>query len=359
MKYPWQATESPASPASQNVEKAEMNKKRENGGCLRAIAIGVISHLVTSIVLLVLLFVILGIVAKGVATPSAGVDEKPALKTVWSYGSGDTLAVRIPVRGLLIEDDGPMPWTGPGPVGGVLRRIRAATVDPEIKAIILEIDTPGGGITACDMIHKALLDFKATDEDRRIVALFGDVAASGGYYVATAADHILAHPTTLTGSIGVIISKINIKSLGDRYGVRMETIKSGANKSILSPFEDMTEEQRRLLQEVVNEMHGRFVSLVVAGRPNLSEGEVRQIADGRVFTGPRAVRYKLVDEIGYWSDAVAKTCELLGVEELRILRYDEVFSLSAILSAAGGRSITPRSVLDAARARAMFVWQAW
>lgn len=364
MKYPWLSTEPPVAPVApvshsdQTTESSEMKKKLEKGGCLRAIAIGVISHLVTSIVLLIFLFVVLGIVARSATTPSAGVDEKPDLKTTWSYGNGDTLAVRIPVKGLLIEDAGAMSLTGPGPVGGVLRRIRAATEDPEIKAIILEIDSPGGGITACDMIHEALTEFKKRDEGRRIVALFGDVAASGGYYVATAADHIMAHPTTLTGSIGVLISKLNVKGLGDQHGVKMETIKSGRNKSILSPFEDMTEEQKILLQEVVDEMHDRFVSLVAAGRPGLSEGEVRQLADGRVFTGAKALRCKLVDGLGYWTDAVLKTSELLGVEELKIVRYDDIFSLSSFLNAQEG-AITPRGLFEAARARAMYVWQAW
>jgi protease-4 len=286
-----------------------------------------------------------------------GIDEVPALKAVWSYGHGSTKVARIGIRGVLMEDAPAGFFVMPGPVHAALTRIRAATEDPEIEAIILEVDSPGGGITACDLIYKALIDFKERYPKRKIVALLGDVAASGGYYVAAAADYIIAHPTTLTGSIGVLLSSLNVKELGEKIGVKLVTIKSGENKDILSPFGTLTEAQREVLQKLIDEMHDRFVMLVAKGRPDLSKDEVRLLADGRIFTGAKALEYKLVDEIGYWNNAVAKTCELLGVEDVRVLRYTEEFSLSSFLRGIQPVKLSSRSLVEQTQARMMYIWQ--
>lgn len=287
-----------------------------------------------------------------------GVDEFPALRETWSYGHGATKVVRIPVKGVLVEHEDGGLFASRGPVETALRQIRAATEDEAVKAIILEVDSPGGGVTASDMIYKALLDFKAADTDRKIVALLGDIAASGGYYVTAAADYIIAQPTTITGSIGVIISKYNVKKLGDDYGVKLETIKSGRNKDILSPFVDLSEEQRVVLQEVVDEMYQRFVDLVAKGRPGVSKEDLQRLTDGRVFTSSKALECKLVDEIGYWNDAVAKTEDFLDVKEVKVVRYSEEFSLSDYLSGLQGVSLTADRLFDRmARVRVMSLWQ--
>lgn len=260
-----------------------------------------------------------------------GVDEFPNMRTVWSYGEGNIVVARIGVRGPIVRPQmGGWLALAHDPVTAALRMIRAAQNDPKIKAIILEIDSPGGGITASDVIYKALMDFRASDPDRRVIALFEDVAASGGYYIAAAANHIIAHPTTITGSIGVLISSLNLKEFGEKYGIRDSTIKSGANKDILNPWTDLTEEQRALLQAMIDEMHGRFVHLVAIGR-NLEESKVREIADGRILSAEEALRHKLIDEIGYWSDAMASTRKLLGADSIKVVRYEQRFSFSAFL----------------------------
>ncbi|MEI6970719.1 MAG: signal peptide peptidase SppA [bacterium] len=290
--------------------------------------------------------------------PGMGADEFPVLRETWSYGGGDTKVVRIPLKGVLVERDDGGPFYSRGPVEIALRQIRAATADDEVKAIILEVDSPGGGLTASDLIYKALVDFRAGSPDRRVVALLGDIAASGGYYVTTAADYIVAHPTTITGSLGVIISKVNVKKLGDEYGVKLETIKSGRNKDILSPFADLSDEQRVVLQEVVDEMQGRFVGLVLKARPAVAKEVIPQLTDGRVYTSSKALEYKLIDEIGYWDDAVARTGSLLGVDEVKVVRYNEEFSFSALLAGAQEASFSAGGLLDKiARARVMSLWQ--
>ena len=287
-----------------------------------------------------------------------GVDEFPTLRETWSYGHGSTKVVRIPVKGVLIESEATSLFSSRGPVETVLRQIRAATVDDSIRAIILEVDSPGGGVTASDIIYKALLDFKAKSEGRKVIALFGDLAASGGYYVATAADYIIAHPTSLTGSLSVLITQLNVKQLGDQYGVRMETIKSGKNKDMLSPFSNLSDEQRIILQELVDEMHGRFVECITKARSALSADEVRSIADGRIFTSKKALELKLIDQIGYWDDAVAKTSELLGEDEVKVMKYADEFSLSAMLSGVDSAPLSINSLLGkAGRIRVMSIWQ--
>jgi len=289
---------------------------------------------------------------------AAGEDEAPRMRETWSCGHGDIKVVRIPVSGVLVEGDDGGLFASRGPVEEALRQIHAATHDHDTMAIILEINSPGGGMTASDLIYKALVDFKRELPGRKVVALLGDIAASGGYYVAAAADYIMAQPTTLTGSFSVIISKINVKGLGDQYGVKLDTIKSGRNKDMLSPFAEMSDEQRKILQDVVDELHGRFVSLIAEARPELSEEDVRQLADGRVFTGGKAREYKLVDEIGYWDDAVSRTCKLLDVDDIKVFRYGEEFSLSALLSGVQPVRLTVAGLVDRlARTRVLTMWQ--
>ena len=295
--------------------------------------------------------------SKSLHSRARGVDESPDLREVWSCGEGTSKVARIPIRGVLIEEGGRGLFDQPGPVEAALRQIRAATEDDAVEAIILEIDSPGGSVTASDLLYKALMDFRKSRDGRQVIALLGDVAASGGYYVAVASDYIIAHPTTLTGSLSVLISKLNVKQLGDRYGVKMDTIKSGKNKDLLSPFSELTEEQRALLQSLVDDMHERFVSLIANGRGKMTIEDIRRLADGRVFTGARAMELKLVDEVGYWDDAVERTCKLLGVDSVRVVRYSEPFSLYEVLAGAKAPSFSPRSVLDeVGRVRMLSLW---
>jgi len=260
-----------------------------------------------------------------------GADEFPDLTEVWSYGSGDTKVVDIPLTGVIMleEQDGYFSRIS-GTALAALMSIRRATHDPDVKAIILSVDSGGGGITASDILYDALLEFKAHGEDRHVVALLHDVAASGAYYVSLAADHIIAHPTTVTGSIGVLIQSLNFRELAQKIGVKDVTIKSGRNKDLLNPFGDLGEEQRAMLQEVVDDMHSRFVRLVAENR-HLPEETVRGFSDGRVFGAARALEMGVIDEIGYRDVAMHRTAELLNVEDIMVIRYHQEFSLASFL----------------------------
>ena len=184
-----------------------------------------------------------------------------------------------------------------------LKQIKKATDDPICNGIILDLSTPGGGVTDSDIIWKALKDFRAAKPNRKVVILMGDTVASGGYYISTAADYIFAHPTTMTGSIGVIISSINATELAQKLGIAPVTIKSGKTKDFLNPLRPLAPEEEAMLQAMVNKLNDRFVQLIVDGR-NLEETKVRAIADGRVMLADEALQHGLVDQIGYFDDVV-------------------------------------------------------
>lgn len=284
-----------------------------------------------------------------------GEDESPDMAETWSAGDGDAKVVRIPVTGtiMLSEDE----WYA-GNANTVLRSIRRATHDPEVEGLILEVNSGGGGITDSDIIYKALLNFKAAQEGRAVVTIMGDVAASGAYYIALASDCILAHPTTLTGSIGVIMQSYNFKELAEKLGVRDVTFKSGANKDLLNPFQDVNPEQRELLQKVIASMYDRFVTLVAENR-KLPKETVLPLADGRVFLADEALKNRLIDGIGYSEDAQRKIAELLETDAVIVYRYDEHVRLTDLFSRSGfGLSLDlNRFVRQGMKdARLMFRW---
>lgn len=340
------------------IREMVMERTRESRrGCLWAVIV------LQSLALLVVFSIVVGLVLVGISLNppmkrrGVGKDEYPDLKEVWSYGAGQTKVVRIPLQGMIFlgKDDG-LFSSVMGSSVMALKSIRRATHDPDARAIILEINSGGGGITASDVIYNALLDFKAAQKGRKVIAVFGDTAASGAYYVALAADHIIAHPTTVTGSIGALMQTLNIRGLGEKIGVKDVTIKSGKDKDILNPFGELTLEQREMLQALVDEFHNRFVSLVASGR-NLSETTVRSLANGEVFTASRALKLGLIDQIGYWENAMSKTAEFLHVDNVKVYRYEEEFSFSGFLKAVQPWKPTVDLVRKISRTRLLYLWQ--
>ena len=285
-----------------------------------------------------------------------GVDQYPALNEVWSYGEGDTKVVTIPLHGLILLD-GNESWMGPvaGSADMALQSIHRATHDPEVRALILQIDSPGGGITASDVIYDAILAFKQHQEGRVVIALFGDVAASGAYYIAMAADYILAHPTTITGSIGVLMQSINAHELAMKIGIQDVTIKSGPNKDLLNPLAPTNAAQTAILQDLVNGMYVRFVNLV-ADRRDLPVETVRTLADGRVFAADQAAAVGLIDGIGYWSDAVNQAAEWLNTDAVKVYRYEPSFSFSSFLRAAQPQNPLSAWLRTRDDTRLMYLW---
>lgn len=194
----------------------------------------------------------------------------------------------------------------------LMRTLEQIRLDDAVKAVVLRVNSPGGTTGASYEIGRELQ--RVRDAGKKVVTSMGDVAASGGYWVAAHTDYIYATPGTMTGSIGVIMEAVNLEELYRKIGYRSVTLKSGEFKDIGSPSREMTEAERAILQAMVDQSYAEFVAVVANGR-NMPEDQVRELADGRVMTGSQAKAVGLVDELGSFNDAVAKAGELAGLGE--------------------------------------------
>lgn len=217
--------------------------------------------------------------------------------------------------------------------------IKEYSRDSSIKAIILRIDSPGGAVAPSQEIYS---EVKKAVAKKKVVVSMGSIAASGGYYIASPATRIVANPGTLTGSIGVIMEIPNIEGLLNKIGIKTEVIKSGKNKDIGSMFRGMKKEERELLQGVMDNVHEQFIKAVAEGRKKKVE-DVRQIADGRVFTGEQALSYGLVDELGTLEDATKVAAKFAGItDEPEVVSKKDKVSIFDIL-----RNKFPKELTDA------------
>lgn len=192
----------------------------------------------------------------------------------------------------------------------IIEELGDYTDDSSIKAIVIRVDSPGGGVVASQEIHNAVK--KAKKNGKKVVISMGSVAASGGYYLAAPADKIVANPGTLTGSIGVIMEFATIEKLLEKIGVKGMVIKAGEYKDMGSPFRDMTEQEKKLLQSVMDDVHAQFIQAVAEGR-GLPLATVQAIADGRIFTGRQARDLKLVDQLGDLEESIQAAADLAGI----------------------------------------------
>jgi protease-4 len=210
--------------------------------------------------------------------------------------------------------------------------IKRAGENDNVKAMVLRVDSPGGSVVGSNEIYEALLEL-----EKPIVVSMGEMGASGGYYISCAADQIMVNPSTLTGSIGVIAQMPNVKELMDKIGVEVNVIKSGKLKDEGSPFRPMTEEEEAIWQEIIDEAYDQFVTIVAEGR-ELPKDEVREIADGRIYTGLQAIELDLADEEGNLPDAIKLAAELgdiKGVPEIIELYEPPTFLESLFMSLPG------------------------
>ncbi|MBP1715585.1 MAG: signal peptide peptidase Serine peptidase, family, partial [Deltaproteobacteria bacterium] len=237
-------------------------------------------------------------------------------------GEGDAKILLLDVTGTISEEK--------RRVSGIFEKIsmvdefrealKKAESDKKIAALIIRINSPGGTVTASDILHHEILRYKKKT-GKRVVACLMDVAASGGYYVAMAADEVVAHPTTITGSIGVIAVKFNVQELFGKIGVGQETIKSGDKKDIFSPFRPSTPEEKKILQDIIDQLQGRFVEIVSAGRKDLDRPAILKLADGRIYTAQQALENKLVDRVGYLDDVIDGVKSSLQMSKASVVVY--------------------------------------
>ncbi len=193
-----------------------------------------------------------------------------------------------------------------------VRQIKKYADDKSIKAIVLRIDSPGGGVAPSQEIYSEILKIRE-NSGKKVITSMGNLAASGGYYIACASDIIVANPGTLTGSIGVIMNFSNAEELMKKIGLKSETVKSGKFKDIGSPMRKFTDEDKKLLQGVIDDVYDQFVNVVAEGR-NIDIQRVKELSDGRVFTGRQAFKMGLVDELGSLETAIKIAGEMVGIE---------------------------------------------
>ncbi|MEX5217908.1 MAG: signal peptide peptidase SppA [Nitrospiraceae bacterium] len=232
--------------------------------------------------------------------------------------SGENRIALVRVEGVILDAQATV---------GDLKRF---SENPLVKAIVLRIDSPGGGVVPSQEIHDAVKRVK-NKSNKAIIASMGTVAASGGYYIAAATDRIIANPGTLTGSIGVIMEMANVEGLLKKIGVEGVVIKSGRYKDVGSPLRKMNEEERKLMQSVMDDVHQQFIQAVAEGR-SLEVSEVQPLADGRIFTGRQAKEARLVDELGDLDDAIRLAADIVGIEgEPRVMEPRRRFSIRELL----------------------------
>lgn len=276
---------------------------------------------------IVLLFVSIGFrftmnIASGLLEGFASLDEYYYSEEVVVEGDWDERIAVLNLNGVIMDQELSLFMEGYDHKQ-FLNMIDQASEDESVKAIILRVDSPGGEVGATAQIHEKLVELKE-NYSKPIYISMGSTAASGGYYVAAPADKIFAETSTLTGSIGVIMENINYSELAENYGVHFNTIKSGKHKDIMSPSREMTKEEREILQSIIDEMYDDFVQVIVDGR-GMSEAKVREVGDGRIYTGRQAKEVGLVDELGDFDDALAAIQKDYNLEDAQVIQYGEDF----------------------------------
>jgi len=247
-------------------------------------------------------------------------DSTDPLREFTISGTGKEKVLLIPITGILSDKSRGTITTKPSLVQEVVAQLELAEKDKAVKAVVLKINSPGGSVTASDILYHEIAAFKKRS-GVKVVAAMMDVAASGGYYISLPADHILAHPTTLTGSVGVLMLTPKVNELMDKIGLGVSIHKFGKNKDMASPFRPATAEENKLLQDMTDDFGKRFITLVKTHREP-APAQLELAATARVFTADEARETGLIDAVGYLSDAFAAAKKLAGMEEdARVVVY--------------------------------------
>ena len=261
----------------------------------------------------------------GVAEVSAGPWREHLVQ-----GDGIRKVAVVNVQGEIVSGSASGFIGSPGAASGsLISQLEQARKDGSVSAVILRLDTPGGSVVASDEVSREIAEVRRAG--KTVIASMGEVAASGGYYLAAGANEIMANPATITGSIGVIMVLLNVEGAAGKLGLKPVVIKAGRLKDIGSPFRQMTPKERKIFQTLLNEAHQRFMNVVAAGR-GMPIPEVRRLADGRIFSGEQARNAGLVDRLGDFDDAVAEAKRLERLKQARVVEYELPFSFSQFLS---------------------------
>jgi len=253
----------------------------------------------------------------------------------------DKIAI-IEVEGMLSDGKStPLLGSSENPVSLFTQELKAAADDSSVKAVVLRVNSPGGTVSASDLMYQLVERFKEKTH-KPVVASILDLGASGAYYVSCAADKIVAQPTSLVGSIGVIFETFNLEGTMQKLGVKPENYKSAAHKDIGSWFREPTDDEKEIMQSLVNEYYARFKSVVTSGRPTLDTSKLTMITDGRVFSGEMGKQLGLVDQVGLLEDAIETAKQLCKNPDAKVVEYKRPYSYGGSIYALNSAP-TPKS----------------
>jgi len=244
--------------------------------------------------------------------------------------------------------------------GEVYEQLRSAGKNKNIKGLIIRVNSPGGTISASDQIYNEISKYREKT-GKPVVAFMQGVAASGGYYSSVACDKIIAEPTAITGSIGVIIGHFVLQELlEEKLGIQPVIFKSGTKKDWPSPFSRVTDEQRQYVEDrLIAPAFERFVGIVADGRAELTISEVKTLADGSIYGAQQALEEKLIDDIGYLDDAIELVKDLAGIDKAQVIEYERVFSFYDIMGSSGGKLLKfdRNSLYELATPQVLYLWR--
>jgi protease-4 len=296
---------------------------------------------------IVLFLMLIGVVAV-FATGQRGVFTEEVIKE----GPRATKIAVITVQGIIDDEQ----------AQGVYRRLKSAREDERVKGLIVRINSPGGTISGSDEIHNEILKYRS-QTDKPVVAFMQGVAASGGYYTSVACDEIIAEPTTITGSVGVIFGYLVLQELlEEKLGIQPVIIKSGLRKDWPSSFRQPTQEELKYLEDkVLTPAYERFVKVVADGRPSLTLDDVKRLGDGSIYHAQEAVDEKLIDKVGYLDDAIDEVKSLAGIEQARVVEYRKPFSLANLLRSRSSNllKIDRAKLYELSTPQVLYLWRAY
>ena len=296
--------------------------QKSRHGCLGLSLVAIFIAIAASAVASMMLAVAFSGLAEALSTVSP-TDEFEVI----SEGDGSSAIAVIDFKGVIASDEGRDNVTPEY----IEEALEAAGEQEGLKALIIDMDSPGGEVLASDEIHSAIMKFRESHEGVHVLTCMHSMGASGGYYVAAATEYIVANRMTMTGSIGVIMSSFNAEGLLDKLGVKAVPYKSGAMKDMLSPTRQPSEAEREYIERMIRSTFSEFAQIVADGRKEhfktREDVMAAEFADGRVLSGADALGYGLVDELGGLDEACLRACEMAGVEEPTVLRYKKSESL--------------------------------
>jgi protease-4 len=322
-----------------NPTKPVRVKKRKGWSIFFGILFGL--SVLTNIMLFLMVFVIVAVVA-------AGKTSLITEKVLFEGPRTNKIAV-INLYGLIESEMAEK----------VTKQIQYASEDGNVKAVILRVDSPGGTISGSDQIYNEILKLR-NDSDIPVISFMRGIAASGGYYCSVACDEIIAEPTTITGSIGVIMTYLVFEEfLEGKLGISPVVVKSGQRKDWPSSFQKPSQEQLDYLQnKVIQPAFKRFVNIVSDGRTMLTAEDVNRLADGSIFAAQEALSERLIDSIGYFENAVQLAKDLAGLEKAQVVEYYEPFSFASVFgsSAKSVLTIDRKRILELSTPQVMYLW---